>query len=220
MSGKRLYVSLGFDVTNLLGSLLDRRFGNGDSLVLVVPKNRSERNEEAIRRVELLLSELSSRGCKIEMEVLELDEHKPMDSLRILVTHIKNWDGEVYLDAIGGLRVFCVVMAIAASLVPKKDVHITSIAENSGRRVGIPRVSLALLASITGAKLDVLRAIKRGFGTMNELERCLNKDKSTLSRHLASLEDMGLIEKVTSKKPVKYEVTEVGEIVELSLSQR
>ena len=113
MSRKRLYISLGFDVTNLLGCLLDRRFSNGDSLVLVVPKNRSERNEEAIKKVELLLSELGLRGCKIDMEILELDEHKPLESLSILITHIKGWDGEVYLDAVGGLRVFCVIMAIA-----------------------------------------------------------------------------------------------------------
>ncbi len=171
MSGKRLYVSLGFDVTNLLSSLLDRGFGSGDTLVLIVPKNRNERNEEAIRKVELLLSELGSRGHRIDMEVLELDEHNPLESLKTLIQHIKEWDGEVYLDAVGGLRVLCVIMTIATLLVPKKDVHLTSVAENSGRRIDIPRMSLALLVSLTGAKLDVLKAIRDGCRSIEVLEK-------------------------------------------------
>ena len=215
MSGKRLYISLGFDVTNLLGSLFDRGFGSGDSLVLIIPKNRSERNEEAIKGVELLLSELRSRGCKIDMEILELDEHMPLESLRLLITHIKEWDGEVYLDAVGGLRVLCVIMTIATLLVPKRDVHLTSIAENSGRRVGIPRMSLSLLVYLTRAKLDVLVAID-GCGYIEELEKALGKNKSTLSRHLTSLEGMGLIEKI-QHRPAEYRITGLGELVVLSL---
>ncbi len=78
MSEKRLYISLGFDVTNFLGSLLDRGFGRRDSVVLIVPKNRNERNEEAIKRIDLLLSELNTRGYKIELEILELDEQSPL----------------------------------------------------------------------------------------------------------------------------------------------
>jgi len=217
MSGKRLYVSLGFDVTNLLGSLLDRGFGSGDSLVLIVPKNRSERNREAIRKVELLLSELGSRGYRIDMTTLELDEHNPLESLKTLIQHIKEWDGETYLDAVGGLRVLCVIMAIAALLVPKKNVYLTSVAENSGKRVDIPQISLSLLSSLTGANVDVLRAIKKGYITMEKLEKVLNKDRSTLSRHLTSLEEIGLIERVCSR-PAEYRLTDAGEVVLLSLT--
>lgn len=213
---KRLYISLGFDVTNLLSGLLDRGFSNGDSLVLIVPKNRSERNEEAIKRIELLLSELGMRGCRISMDILELDEHSPLEALKVLISHIKEWDGDTYLDAVGGLRVLCVIMTIASILMPKKNVYLTSIAENSGKRVEIPQISLPSLISLSRAKLDVLKAVKRGNGNMEGLGKLLNKDKGTVSRHLMSLEEMGLIERI-HMKPAEYVISGLGDIILLSL---
>jgi len=216
MSGKRLYVSLGFDVTNILSSLLERGFGNGDELVLLVPKTRSERNVNAIKNVELLLAELGSRGHRIDLRILELDEHNPSKALRDLISDIKESYGDVYLDAVGGLRVICLVMCMAAMLV-MKNVRITSVAENTGRRVEMPRISLSFLAALSGAKLDVLRRLSDGISMLSELEVVLGKDKSTLSKHLSKLEEMGLVIKESSK-PAKYRLTELGELVLMALS--
>ncbi len=216
MSEKRLYISLGFDVTNFLGSLLDRGFGRRDSVVLIVPKNRNERNEEAIKRIDLLLSELNTRGYKIELEILELDEQSPLQSLITLISHIKEWEGEVYIDAVGGLRIFCVIMGIASVLVPKRNVYLSSTAESTGMRVDVPRISLTTFKSLTRAKMDVLLAIKKGKHTPEEIERFVEKDRSTISRHLLSLEESGLVRKIEDW-PAHYEITDIGEIVIESL---
>ncbi len=217
-NGKRLYISLGFDVTNLLGSLLDRGFVAGDSVVLVVPKNRSQRNEEAIKKVEALLAELGTRGYKVDLEVLELDEHNPDYALEKLISHVKRWDGEIYLDAVGGLRVFCVLMTLTSVLVSRKNLFLTSIAENSGKRVSIPRLNLKIARSLSGAKFELMKAMVKKERSIEELENDLRKDKSTLSRQLANLESLGLLERISSK-PAKYRITNLGKLVMLSLPE-
>ncbi|MHA1606994.1 MAG: CRISPR-associated CARF protein Csa3 [Candidatus Freyarchaeota archaeon] len=217
-SPKILYISLGFDITGFLSSILDRHFTNGDSVVLIIPKNRSERNEEAIKQIELLLTQLQLKGLKISMETLELDEENPEESLKKLIAHIKKQNGTVYLDAVGGLRIFCVLMAIAGILIPNKKIQISSIAENMGKRIDIPKFKIKAISAVSPIRLKILKAIKDKPKKLEEIEEIFKKDKSTISRHLNTLEDNKLIQK-TSLKPSEYKITPIGEIILEILAQ-
>lgn len=185
----RTFVSpIGFNTTSVTRSLLEYGIEGEDDVQLVRPATETDndRAAEAVADVEQLLQE-------IEPTITVTVETVPHDDFEAAVMRcselLRTAAGEVVVSLSGGARDVLLPLTVATMA------HDTTVATTLGysdidgqvREFGLPTVSTTL----SDGALETLRAVAdiNSSTTLPQLASNLEAVKSTITRHVSSLED-------------------------------
>jgi len=212
---KIVMLSFGFDIAVVMRTLSDYSLTSGDTIVLVVPDDDSERKRNSIREVEGFLSALVGRGLSLSLDVVEVDDVDVEECVKRIASYMLSHRGaQFHLEASGGVRSICTAMVIAGVLMGDMVRSFATQSEAAPKKVFVhlPVCSVEL----TSPKLELLRALAGGKSmTLKRLALVVKKDVSTVSRHLEGLERRGLVKREGEGYGCTYGLTPYGEIVHM-----
>lgn len=190
----KTYVStLGFHETRVNRPLLRHGLDDDDVVVLVRPASDADtdRGEDAVAYVEDMLNEIAP-GAEV---VVERIDHTDFETAVLECSDVlRSVDGELVVNFGGGAREVFLPLTVAAILhAPEISTALqyTDI-DQSVREWTIPNIS-AHVPESNQATLEVIEA--RGPDvSIPELHDHLDVSKSTVSRHVANLDESGLVE--------------------------
>ena len=206
-----LICTLGFDEKFAIRSILRNGLSEGDRLVLITVE-LIEKVGKAYTTIEKLIN-TSFEETKVEILELDIDEFtESVKKVRDVLEECSKYD-RIIVNLSGGMRALILIVFYACIIEAKPNLEVEIETEDFESVIRIPS-NLIRLPSImlTGDKLEVLHAIIEGIGNVKELAKKLNKDESTIRRHLSALEELGLIE-VTKRKPMQFTATETAELI-------
>ena len=111
------------------------------------------------------------------------------------------------------MRALIIIVLLACIIKSPRNLKIEVETEDFSRIVEVPYALLNLIKLQLGEdKLEVLKSIKEGVGDVKSIAKRLNRDESTIRRHISTLENIGLIE-VKKRKPLLVKATKLAELV-------
>lgn len=207
---KCVILSFGFDSSVVLRAYSKYNLGGGDSLGLVVSKEENTRREAAIKEVESFLSSLRSRGVDIDLSVLRVEA----GNIEAIVTQVADFITQegysYYLEATGGLRSVCVALTILGILLKNHISDFHTIDDSNGKIVRVPLPYSGYELSDTKKKILSLIKSLREVKT-RDIAKSMDKNISTINRHLGEMEKNLLIER-DSRYNAVYRLTYIGEV--------
>ena len=215
-------ITLGFEEKFAVRMITRHGLDKGDRLLLVTGP-RTPQSERAVS----FLSEFARRyyGGEVAVEVEEVRVAGFVELVRRLydLVSARARGGErVVFNLSGGMRALCLAALAAAQLLSSRyPVEVELETEDSSALVEVPKALLALprtLSSMGREKLEVLAALSRGAKPARELAGELDKDETTVRRHLQELAEAGLVEEA-GRRPKSYRLTGLGELVLKALAR-
>ena len=205
-----LLSTIGFDEKFCYRAILRHGIKEGDVVVLITGRI-VDRVQKACEWVQQLLR--TSYGEKTKVEIVELDVNNVVGSIKTVSSKIEELEGyDVIVNLSGGMRALIIIVLLAC-IKSSKPVKVEIETEDFESLIGIPEKLLSLVKTPIGEdKMEVLRAIASGCREAGKIAGKLGKDASTIRRHIASLEKMGLVE-VEKRKPMVVRLTEMAGLV-------
>lgn len=206
----RTYLApLGFDSRRVVRPVLGEGLDPDDEVILLQPANSSERGEEAYEDVEEVLTQVAP-DLDLKTELLPYTDF--VETVLYCVDLIQAANGETVVILGGGARELLLPLTVATF---SSNEHVDTILQvgdidSSVRRLpqlnlrgGVSDASAVILSSING--LDTPLSI-------SETSDRLEKSKSTIARHVKTLEEVGFIETRKEGRTKKVTVTDSGRI--------
>lgn len=206
----RTYVSpIGYNPTSVTRVLLSRGIEPDDTVVLLRPAVETDdsRAAEAINDVETMLAE-------IQPEITVVVERIPHDDFSSAVMAcsdtLRSAEGELIVNLSGGARDVFLPFTVAALAIVERidDALAFSDIDGQVRDVELPNISGGVSDS-TRQTLDLIARAYADGGiddrgiSIAEISRELGSAKSTVSRHISQLADIGAVE-TTIRGKTKY----------------
>lgn len=205
-----LLSTIGFDEKFCYRAILRHGIKEGDVVVLITGRI-VDRVQKACEWVQQLLR--TSYGEKTKVEIVELDVNNVVGSIKTVSSKIEELEGyDVIVNLSGGMRALIIIVLLAC-IKSSKPVKVEIETEDFESLIEIPEKLLSLVKTPIGEdKMEVLRAIASGCREAGKIAGKLGKDASTIRRHIAALEKMGLVE-VEKRKPMVVRLTEMAGLV-------
>ena len=202
--------TVGFDEKFCYRAILRHGIKERDKVILITGK-KVDRVVKACEWVQQLLR--NSYGDQVEVEVIEINVDNVVGSIKTLKSKIEELeDFRVIVNLSGGMRAITVIVLLAC-LMSSKGVRLELETEDFETIVVLPEELLKLIKTPIGNdKVEVLRLISEGCNGVVEIANRLEKDPSTIRRHIAALEKMGLV-KVEKRKPLVVGLTNLSELL-------
>ena len=210
-------ITLGFEEKFAVRMITRHGLDRGDRLLLVTGP-RTPQSERAAS----FLCEFARRyyGGDVGVEVEEVrvgsDFAELVHRLHGLVASRARAGERVVFNLSGGMRVLCLAAFVAAMLLSARlPVEVELETEDSSALIGVPRAVLALprtFSLLSREKLEVLAALAQRSRGIRELAEELDRDETTVRRHLQELVEAGLVEAL-GRRPRGYRLTRLGELV-------
>jgi len=199
----RLAVTVGFDATFVVRVL--SRLGFGERLYLLYGVTGGEGDRKSADVVKWVIDAVRA-GVPVAVDLRDFAA-----GLRQI--------GELDFDAValaGGPRLLVIAALVAGVL---KGARIYAAPEYGGELVDISSLgALVRLASLSKARVRVLSAVD-GVADYRDVARAVGVDSTTALRHLAELEELGLVKRVEGRS--KFSVDPIVKVLaELYLQQR
>ena len=210
-----LVMTLGFEPGPLVSAIAahaSEGFEPGAQILVLTPNFRDERAERAWRQLQDVfgMMKLGETGVKLHRLVIDLgDLTSAILQVKALFTSLK--DKKIKISLTGGMRALILAVFIAYLLtdwtyVPDVEVFL----EGRSMVLEVPRLAGILGPKLDKRKLRVLQVMEPGtIYRIGDLCGFLGRDRSTLYRHLKSLIDAGLVEKVDNG----FRITNLGLIL-------
>lgn len=203
-----LIMTLGFEPGPLIRSVASYNLRTDASIIIFTPSFKDERAERAYlefkRICDMILKDTSINFQKIEVDLT--DFVKAVRYIKVLLR--KFVDKQVAFCFSGGMRALSFAVFVAYLLLewqhrPMIEIHL----EGRSERLTIPPLNEILKVNLTREKLDILQLLlQHGELSAGNIAVLLQKDRSTIHRHLVSLLKDGLIR----QKGKVYELTGLG----------
>jgi CRISPR-associated protein Csa3 len=209
-SDMRTFISpIGFNTTSVTRSLLEYGIKHEDIVQLVRPATEADRAAEAVTDVRQLLK-------KIEPTTSVTVERVPHDDFEAAVMRcselLTTATGEVVVSLSGGARDVLLPLTVATMA------HHATVATTLGysdidgqvREFGLPTVSTTLSDGVLNTLQKV--ADTTSSITLPQLANNLDAVKSTITRHISSLEDAGYVTAWTEDRTKHVSITLSGQL--------
>ncbi len=202
---------LGFEPGPLIRAVASHNLNPGARIIVLTPSFKDERSDRAFDDFKRICSMMFEKvNIKIERVIINLKPlSKAVSSIRKIFSEIS--DMHVAICISGGMRALCIATFIAYLLTKwKYSPHIEVSLEGRVETIIIPNINKILELNITGEKLEILKTLSEyGSLTVASIAALLNKDRSTIHRHLNWLEEYGLVKRVGRN----IELTELGMVL-------
>ncbi|RLE48173.1 MAG: hypothetical protein DRJ31_07770 [Candidatus Methanomethylicota archaeon] len=192
---KALICTLGFDTDPVVRRIVGSRLEEGGILLLLTAEPLRPETESAINDIKGLVDKAYLGSVKVEVKAINpRNFHEAVSTIRKELERFKH--DEVVLNLSGGMRAL-VLSAYTAYLIAglKKAKLIVDLEARQGT-VELPPIASLLTTppQLTEEKLKILTLLQQP-KTPHELSEALDKDLTTIYRHLRDLEDLKLIER-------------------------
>ena len=208
----RTFVSpIGFNTTSVTRSLLEYGIEDEDDVQLIRPATETDddRAAEAVADVKQLLQEIEPT-ISVTVETVPHDDFEA--AVMICSNLLRTAAGEVVVSLSGGARDVLLPLTVATIA------HDTTVATTLGysdidgqvREFGLPTVS----TTVSDGALETLRAVADANSSMTlpELASTLEAVKSTITRHVSSLEDAEYVTAWTEDRTKHVSITLSGQL--------
>lgn len=202
---------IGFNTTSVTRSLLDYGIDNKDTVQLIRPATETDDNRaaEAVEDVKQLLQEIEPT-ISISVETVPHDDFE--NAVMICSDLLKTASGEVVVSLSGGARDVLLPLTVA-TMAHEATVTATlgySDIDGQVREFGLPSVS----TTPSEGALETLRAVADANSsvTLSELAGNVEAVKSTITRHVSSLEDAGYVTTWTEDRSKHVSMTLSGRL--------
>jgi len=209
---KALILTLGFDEKFCYRAITRHKISEGDKIVLIT----ATLVEKVRKAYEWIKAFVSASYSNVEVRLVELDVRDILGSLgkvSKILNEYKNYD--LIINLSGGMRILSFIVLFSIILSDIRNLKLEIELEDFSGVIEIPTSLLSLpmiKASIGKEKLTILRLIKEGKNDVKSISNALNKDESTVRRHLQTLHKLGLIE-VEKKKPLIIKGTKLLNVI-------
>lgn len=203
-----LIMTLGFEPGPLIRSVASYNLRIGASIIIFTSSFKDERAERAYlefkRICDMILKDTSINFQKIEVDLADF-----VKAVRHVKTMLSKFvDKQVAFCFSGGMRALSFAVFVAYLLLewqhrPNIEVHL----EGRSERLTVLPLNEIIKVSITKEKLNILQLLlQHGKLSAGNIAVLMQKDRSTIYRHLVSLLEDGLIR----QKGKVYELTDLG----------
>jgi len=204
-----LVLTLGFDEKFCYRAILRHGISEGDRIILLTAgaEERVRKAFEWIRRF--------VESSNISVELVEIDVRDFHSGLIRVLSILRGLDSyRLIVNLSGGMRILSLIVYIALTIAGK-DAEVELELEDFSAVVRIPATFITLCTippNITDEKLQILNAVGDGEMSISELARTLNKDVTTVRRHVSALAELGLLD-VLKRKPMVVRATPEARIL-------
>ncbi|MCS7385441.1 MAG: CRISPR-associated CARF protein Csa3 [archaeon GB-1867-005] len=201
-------LTLGFESGPLIRAVASHNLRNGARIFVLMPNFKDERADRAFmdlnRICSMMLGNININIKRIIIDLSSID--LAVRRIRELFADLVN--SNVAISIVGGMRALCLATFIAYLLTSwQKEPHIEISLEGRGETLKVPPVHKVLDFIITKEKLNVLHFLaKYGPANTGRIATSLDRDRSTIHRHLLWLEEKGLVRRTGRE----FEVTKLG----------
>jgi len=205
---KTLVFTFGFDVTAVIARLSELNLSGREHLIFIVPETSSSRAIASQKSIENHIAVLNTRGFNLSLEFLHVNERYPNKTIA-QIFEVLNKHDRILVELSGGLRYLILATYIASCLLVDKVEIISTRLETDGSLVTIPLIEVNNISTSDFKLLQNLWQL--GNGTQRQLSDIIERRISSVSRNLARLKRMGLVE-VSESYPQIYKVSPLGEV--------
>jgi CRISPR locus-related DNA-binding protein len=203
-----LIMTLGFEPGPLIRAAASHNLRTGASIIVFTPSFKDERAERAYFELKNIC-DILFKDTQVNFQKIEVDL---TDFVRA-VKHVKRLlsaftDKHIAFCFSGGMRALCLAVYTAYLVLewqhpPSVEVHL----EGRAERLIIPSPHKIIKVNISEEKLNILRLLLQHERlSAGNIAALMQKDRSTIYRHLSSLFKDGLIK----QRGKMYELTDLG----------
>lgn len=206
----RTYLApLGFDSRRVVRPVLSEGVDPGDRILLLQPATGSERGDDAFDEVEDILTQVVS-DLNLETEALPYSDF--VETTLYCVELIQAADSETIVVLGGGAREILLPLTVAtfSSIDSVDTVLQVGDIESNVRR--IPQLSLR--GNVSDAEAGLLAEIDEIDAplSISQIANEVGKSKSTVARHVSSLESEGFVSSKKDGRSKRISITDSGRV--------
>ncbi len=203
-----LIATLGFDEKFCYRAILRHGIKEGDEIILITAE-KVEKVEKAYEWIKKLIQ--TSFSEKVRVQLFEVNVENAEEAIKNVLEIIKKVDGRAIVNLSGGMRVL-VVIVLLACILASMNVKVEIEKEDLSGVIDFQSNLIRLVKSPpTATELEILRLIEMGSNSVQEIAKRLEKDESTVRRHLIELEKSGLIT-AEKRKPLIVKLTNLARL--------
>ena len=203
-----LILTLGFDEKFCYRAILRHGIKEGDKIILLTA-GLVERVKKAYEWIKAFVE----RSYDVEVKLVQIDVKDFTKAIQDVIKILDEFkDYNLIVNLSGGMRALAVTVLFALMIKPMRNVRLEIELEDFSGLIEIPQYLLRIheiKQNLTEEKIEILKLIAQGLKDVKSLSKSLNKDVSTIRRHISSLEELGLI-RVERRKPLEVETTELA----------
>jgi len=219
---KTLVAVLGFEESIVISAAIRHKLELGDRLIIITSKDQEDsRAEAARRRLQGFVQQAGVDRPWLTLTAMPVSEHDIEGTILVLVSllHAETGSGrKVIVEVSGGLRVLCLALFLAASIVNSMVEGIYTVTENTRELLKLPRLDFRpRLSSVLKELIDTVAESEETL--LEDLANSLGKDLSTISRQVRRLEEMGLVTR-EGLHPTRLKPTVLGKALHILSSKK
>ncbi len=204
-----LIATIGFDEKFCYRAIMRHGIKKGDRVILISGKI-TDRVEKACDWVKKLLK--TSYGDEVTVDFVEIDINSLENSIKTvssLIEELSNY--HIVVNLSGGMRAL-VIIVLLSCIKTSKDLEIEIETEDFQGLLTISKKLLKLIKNpLPEDKVEILKKIAAGTSDARSLSDLLDRDITTVRRHLSFLKELDLIT-VEKRKPLRFKITELGKM--------
>lgn len=207
-----LLLTLGFDEKFCYRAILRHGISEGDKIVLVTAKivNRVKKAYDWIKTF------VNTSYSNVEMKLIELNVEDTIGSIKKVLEILEELEGyHIVINLSGGMRILSFIVLLSLLFKEIRNAVIEIELEDFSGVVRIPVILLTLPSikeKLGEEKIKILKTIRDGKNNVKSIAEYLNKDQSTIRRHISSLKKLGLIE-YEKRKPLKVKPSKLLDLI-------
>jgi CRISPR-associated protein Csa3 len=156
----------------------------------------------------------TSYGDSVDVELIQLNVMDVEGSIKKVLGKIEEIeDSRIIVNLSGGMRALIVIVLLACMFRSFRNLKIEIETEDFSQVVEFSPALLNLVKFQPGEdKLSILKSISEGAADIKSIAKRINKDESTVRRHISALENIGLVE-VRKRKPLLVKATDLAKLL-------
>ncbi len=206
----RTYLApLGFDSRRVVRPVLSEGLNESDRLILLQPANRSEKSKEAYKEVEDVLTQVVP---DLKLESQHLPYANFVETTLLCADYIQAAEGKTIIILGGGAReiLFPLTVATFSNVNYTDTILQVGDIDSSVRQLPL----LDIQSNVSGAEAELLadlNDLKTPLSITN-IAAELNRSKSTIARHINSLECKNFVKTMKDGRSKTVEITDSARI--------
>ena len=217
----RLFIlTIGFEEKFAIRMITRHGLDIGDKL-LIITGPIIDKVEKTITFLKDFIAKYYGKEIELEVYQVKPEEEFNWNLLRILerLSHETERYDKIIVNLSGGMRIlnlltYTATILLATKIRNKLTVELET--EDSKALIRIPvetMITLTTAKTLTKEKIQILKLLQGEPLTVKQLAHKLEKDQSTIRRHIQDLISLGLVKPITLQKPMRYQVTPQSRIV-------
>jgi len=214
MSRKTIFVTFGWTEAPIISSILRYGLSEGDKIVVILPEQRDERSQIALRD---LKSFILGYAKNIEINEMHISLEDPVDSIARLKNAIESERGrKCIVNLSGGMRAIVILTYLATLFAGHPEITIELETEDRKRVIELPEIrpeDLREFRELPSLTKEIIKHLLSGPIEASILRKKFNIPPSSFHNIQVKLVRMGYIEQERISKFIVLKLTSRGKLL-------